>query len=138
MQTITQKREEWLSKPGAVLCECKRGAKIQYRCYQRGCKGFKNYCLDCQEENKHRHAHVKCFDVINTSDRRWSIISERYENSVKAAKASYQKFAPLVKYFEAESINVPLNQAARQPSRCITEDYQILLSMNEKIIKIME
>jgi hypothetical protein len=58
------------------------------------------------------HDHVKCFDVIDTSDTKWSIIQERYDVKVKAAIASYQKVAPLVKYFEAASINVPLNRGA--------------------------
>ena len=65
------------------------------------------------------------------------MINERYDKSVKAAIASYQKFAPLVKYFEAASINLPLNQGAPYVPRCITADYQHLLSMNEKLGKIM-
>ena len=137
MLTVTQKREAWLSKRGAVLCECKSGAKIQYRCYHEGCDGFKNYCLDCLDENKHVHAHVKCFDVIDTSDTKWSIIQEEYDKKVIAAIESYQKVAPLVKYFEAASINLPLNQGGPQVNRCITADYQHLLSMKEKLGKIM-
>ena len=65
------------------------------------------------------------------------MIKERYDKNVKAAIASYQKIAPLVKYFEAASINVPLNQGAPQVHRCISVDYQHLLSMNEKLAKIM-
>jgi hypothetical protein len=65
------------------------------------------------------------------------LIKERYGKNVKDAIASYQKIAPLVKYFEAASINVPLNQGAPQVNRCMTADYQQLLSMNEKLGKIM-
>jgi hypothetical protein len=65
------------------------------------------------------------------------LIKERYDKNVKAAIASYQKITPLVKYFEAATINVPLNQGAPQVHRCITADYQHLLSMNEKLAKIM-
>jgi len=65
------------------------------------------------------------------------LIKERYDKNVKEGIASYQKVAPLVKYFEAASINVPLNQGAPQVHRCITADYQNLLSMNEKLGKIM-
>ncbi len=42
-----------------------------------------------------------------------------------------------MKYFEAASIYVPLNQAAPQVARCITADYQHLVSMNENLGKIM-
>jgi hypothetical protein len=89
------------------------------------------------EEKQHQHEHVKCFEVIDISDKKWSIINERYDKSAKAAIASYQKVAPLVKYFEAESISIPLNQGVPQVYRCITEDYRNLLSMNEKLGKIM-
>jgi hypothetical protein len=89
------------------------------------------------EEKKHQHDHIKCFEVIDTSDKKWSILHERYDKSVKAAIASYLKVAPLIKYFEAASINVPLNQGAPQVHRCITADYQQLVSMNEKLAKIM-
>ena len=86
----------------------------------------------------HQHPHVKCFDAIFTSDKKWSIINERYDNLVKAAIPSYQKVEPLVKYLEAAFINAPLNQKARQATRCITADYQNLLSMNEKVTKIIK
>ena len=137
MKTITDKRNEWFGKTGAVLCECHRGAKIQYRCYQDGCKESKNYCLDCQEENKHQHNHVKCFDAIELSDKKWSILCERYNNSGTTAIASYKKVEPLIKYFEAVSINVPLNRNAHQIPRCITADIQNLILMTEKITEIM-
>jgi hypothetical protein len=65
------------------------------------------------------------------------LIKERYDKNVKGAIASYQKVAPLVKYFEAASIHAPLNQGPPQVHRCITADYQHLLSMNEKLSKIM-
>ena len=80
---------------------------------------------------------MKCYDAIVKSDKQWSLIKERYDNKVKPAIASYKKIAPLVKYFEAASINVPLNQGAPQVTRCITADYQHLLSMNQKLGKIM-
>ena len=47
------------------------------------------------------------------------------------------KVAPLVKYFEAASINVPLNQGGPQARRCITADYLNLDSMNKKLAVIM-
>ena len=80
---------------------------------------------------------VRSFDVIAKSDKRWSLINERYDKDVKASIRSYQKVAPLVKYFEAASFNVPLNQGAPQVLRCITADYQNLVSMNKKLGKIM-
>jgi hypothetical protein len=120
------------------MCQCGRD-KIVYRCYQEGCQEYKNFCVECKDDDIHKHLPfvVRCFEVIANSDNRWSLINERYDKSVKAAIASYQKVAPLVKYFEAVSINIPLNQGAPPVHRCITADHQHLLSMNEKLGKIM-
>ena len=125
MTTIAQQqRQEWLLKIGAVMCQCGRD-KIVYRCYHEGCQLNKNFCVECKDDDIHKHlsAVVRCFEVISKSDNRWSLINERYDKSVKAAITSYQKVAPLVKYFEAASINVPLNQGAPQINPCITADH---------------
>ena len=65
------------------------------------------------------------------------MIKERNDKLVKAAISSYQKVAPLVKYFEAASINMPLNQGPPQIHRIITADYKNLLSVNEKLGNII-
>jgi hypothetical protein len=44
---------------------------------------------------------------------------------------------PLVKYFEAAAINVPLSQGPPQGTRCITADYQKFLSTYERLVEIM-
>jgi len=120
------------------MCQCGRD-KIVYRCYHEGCQDNKNFCIECKDEDMHKQCPevVRSFDFIAKSDKRWSLINERYGKSVKAAIASYQKVAPLVKYFERASINIPLNQGAPPVHRCITADHQHLLSMNEKLGKIM-
>jgi hypothetical protein len=93
------------------MCECGR-EQIFYHCYQEECKQLKNFCTECKDEDLHNHSSniVRCLDLISKSDRIWSLIKERYDNFMIVAKPSYQKVAPLVKYFEAASINVPLNQ----------------------------
>ena len=80
---------------------------------------------------------VRCHEVISNSDKQWSLIKETYDEFMITAKSSYQKMAPLVKYFEAASINVPLNQGGPQARRCITADYLNLDSMNKKLAVIM-
>jgi hypothetical protein len=96
----------------------------------------KNFCLDCKDEDLHDHHKqvVKCLDVIVKSDKQWSLIKERYDNYITAAKSSYQKQEPLVKYFEAAAINVPLSQELPQVTRCITADYQQLLTTYERLV----
>ena len=91
MTTIAQQqRQEWLSKIGAVMCHCGRD-KIVYRCYHEGCQLNKNFCVECKDDDIHKHASsvVRCFEVISKSDNRWSLINERYDKSVKAAITSY-------------------------------------------------
>jgi hypothetical protein len=56
---------------------------------------------------------------------------------LKAAIESYHKVEPLLKYFEAVSINVPLGQGPPQVNRCITSDWQHLILMNEKLGELM-
>jgi hypothetical protein len=112
MTTVEQKKRlEWESRKGAVKCQCGRD-KILYRCYQEGCQENKNFCIECRDDAIHKHLSniVKCFEVIANSDTRWSLINERYDNFMTLANASYQKVESLVKYFEAASIDVPLNQ----------------------------
>jgi hypothetical protein len=87
--------------------------------------------------HKHTSNIVKCLDVISKSDKQWSLIKEKYVEFMIVAKPSYQKMAPLVKYFEAAAINVPLNQGGPQARRCITADYLNLVSMNEKLADII-
>ena len=60
--------------------------------------------------HKHYTNIVRCTEIISNSDKKWSMLKERYDTFMIVASPSYQKVAPLVKYFEAASINVPLNQ----------------------------
>ena len=63
---------------------------------------------------------------------------EKYENTITAKKSSYKKQEPLVKYFEAAAINVPLSQGPPQATRCITADYQLLISTYDRLVQIMK
>ena len=73
---------------------------------------LKNFCTECKDDELHKHYTniVRCYDVISKSDKQWSLIKERYDKFMKDAIASYQKVELLVKYFEAVSISVPLNE----------------------------
>ena len=63
---------------------------------------------------------------------------EKYENTITAKKSSYKKQEPLVKYFEAAAINVPLSQEPPQATLCITADYQLLISTYDRLVAIMK
>ena len=66
------------------------------------------------------------------------MIRERYDLIIISAKSSYQKQEPLVKYFEAAAINVPLSQGPPQATRCITADYQLFISTYDRLVQIMK
>ena len=81
---------------------------------------------------------MKCIDAIVKTDKQWSLIKERYDNYITAARSSYQKQEPLIKYFEAAAINVALSQGPSQATRCITADYQLFISTYDRLVAIMK
>jgi hypothetical protein len=66
---------------------------------------------------------------VETFDRDWTNIAEKYSLTVKLAKEQYVKFGTLVRYFETEfkrvkSLNAPQNAEKRR----ITADFQSLIT----------
>ena len=127
-----QKQTEWEQKSGAKMCSCNRD-KIFYQCKEQSCINHQTqptYCTKCLNEGKHAHfPQYEIIEVIQKTDEQWSQLQERYATTVKNAKSSYEKVEVLVRYFEAEAIRIPAEQANSHQDliKCISADYQTLV-----------
>jgi len=78
-------------------------------------------------------------EEIEKFDHRWSELLEKYKSTHKAASVSYQKVEPLVKYFEGETIDTPIEeQKTLETNRCISADFLELTRTLEELTKHVE
>ena len=76
-------------------------------------------------------------DILDKFDRDWSTLKEALFKLCNEAAISYEQMKPLIIYFEAEAINLPVNGTIPQNQlrKCFTYDYHNLKSKKDEMIE---
>lgn len=98
------------------------------------------YCSKCLKEGKHNHFPLhEIVDFIENLDHEWHSLHEKYKTCLKEAKERYSKLDPLIKYFEAEVIDSPIEEEKFLITRrCISADLNKLTSTFGDLSKHLE
>jgi len=112
MNTTAKVQSMWEQKKGAVICSCGEDI-IFYKCMTLQCPRYKTqtyYCRICNENGLHEHIkHENCINIINNFDKASGNLKEKLSKVEGEATKSYEKFKPLIQYFEKVAILMPLN-----------------------------
>ena len=84
-------------------------------------------------------------DHLHDLRTQWSALHQEYARLAPKAEASYQKYEPLIKYFERELIAASAGSLSRDREQCISGDYLALKAAeadvsycNQRIIDIFK
>ena len=93
----------------------------------------KTYCIDCLEKGVHKHRpFTLIIDYLNDVRKKWSTLEQEFARMAPKAEVSYQKYKPLIKYYEKELIAAPAGNLGIDREQCITGDYLALMAANEE------
>jgi hypothetical protein len=106
-------------------------------CLVETCPNFiekKTYCMDCLEKGVHKHRpFTLIIDYLHDVRTQWSALQQEYAMLVPKAEASYQKYEPLIKYYEKELIAASAGNLGSDREQCISGDYLAMMAAKEEI-----
>jgi hypothetical protein len=129
--------------PGAEPCKYHETDQVFFVCQHEECTGEAKgelYCRTCVEQlETHPYPHRRIYKIINEYNwDRWGNQTAKLTELAKKAKIEYQKFKPLIIYYEQEMIRASLAvHGAVKCKRLIQKDVQDVIQASEEVIAFL-